>query len=398
MRDFKDIRIGSVLSLLFLCFFIYGQDRNELEKQRQKIIQDIERTNKELQSNQKNKETQLGQLKTLEEQVGSRKKLIINLNQEVQLNEKVLLENQAQLDHLLSKNRELQKSYAAFIRQSYLKKQSSSKWSYLLSAENLNVFLLRWRYMSQFDEFARQKSQELLKLSEQITSTNKEIEEVKSNTLKVISSTAENMNKLEEEQKVKDALIKKLSKEELALRDKLAKREKERENLNSSIEKIIRAELARAKELEESNSEAVSRKEIDNTGFSNNKGKLTFPVKNSKITSKFGNQPHPNIKGVQISNNGIDFACSEAEEVLCVYDGEVVGVTYVPGFKNMIIIKHGSYYTVYSKLEKTYVVKGDKVNRSQKLGRINQGENGQIELHFELWKDKNKLDPQPWFR
>ncbi len=377
---------------------LYSQSRLDLEKQRQKIIQDIEKTNNELKSNQKLRETQISQLKTLEEQVNSRKMLIANLNQEVELNTQIIHENQVRLGELQGKHRELQKGYASLIRQSYLKKQSTSKWSYLLSADNLNDFLLRWRYMSQFDEFAKHKSDELKRLTEDIKRTNSEIEEAKNRTLNAIESNAENMSKLQEEQKIKDGLILRLSKEELALKDKLAKREKERENLNNSIEKIIRAELARAKEAEAANAGITSKREADNSGFANNKGRLSYPIKSSKISSKFGNQPHPTIKGVQISNNGIDFSASSPDDVLCVYDGEVVGVTNVPGFKNMIIIKHGSYYTVYSKLENTYVTKGEKVYQNQKIGRVEVGENGQVELHFELWKDKNKLDPQSWFR
>lgn len=398
MKDFNSRILWGCFFICFLPLFLTGQSRKELEIQRQKIIQDIEKTSKQLQSTQKSKETQLGQLKALEQQVESRKKLIGNLNEEVRLNEKIIIENQEQLDLLLTKNKELQNIYAALIRQSYLRQLSSSKWSYLLSSENLNEFLLRWRYMSQFDAYAKQKSEELVRLSGQIEATNHRILEMKDQTLQVITSTSENMTELEKEQKVKDAIIKKLSREELTLRDKLAQREKERENLNNAIEKIIRTELARAEKLESADASSASRKEAESSGFAETKGKWDYPVKNGKISSRFGDQPHPSIKGVMISNNGIDFLSSHPQEIACVFDGEVVGVTYVPGFRNMVIVKHGTYYTVYSKLETAYVSRGDKVLKNQKLGKISEGDNGQIELHFELWKDKNKLDPQPWFK
>ena len=63
----------------------------------------------------------------------------------------------------------------------------------------------------------------------------------------------------------------------------------------------------------------------------------------------------------------------------------------------MVIIRHGSYYTVYSKLNQVTVSKGQKLKRGQKIGSVATGENGSVELHFELWKDKIKLDPQKWF-
>lgn len=398
MKNYSILNVWVVLCFLSLPFLLSGQSRSELEKQRQKIIKEIEKTNQQLQNTQKSKETQLGQLKALEQQVESRKKLIVNLNEEVRLNEKLISDNQAQLETLLKKNKELQQVYAVLIRQSYLKKSSSSRWFYLLSSENLNDLLLRWRYMAQFDAFALQKSQELRSLSEQIQSTNKRIEDIRNQTLQVISSTSDNMSELEKEQQVKDAMIKKLSREELALRDRLAQRERERESLNSAIEKIIRNELARAEKLAAEDTDALSRKDEETTGFAQIKGRLSYPLKNGRISTKFGEQPHPTIKGVMISNNGIDFTSSQPDDILCVYDGEVVGVTYVPGFRNMVIVKHGSYYTVYSKLAEAYVSRGDKVLKNQKLGKVDKGENGQIELHFELWRDKNKMDPQPWFR
>ena len=63
----------------------------------------------------------------------------------------------------------------------------------------------------------------------------------------------------------------------------------------------------------------------------------------------------------------------------------------------MVIIRHGSYYSVYSKLDQVNISKGQKIKRGQKIGNIVAGDDGNAELHFELWKDKTKLDPQKWF-
>ena len=141
----------------------------------------------------------------------------------------------------------------------------------------------------------------------------------------------------------------------------------------------------------------VKKKEVDNSGFAKNKGALSWPVSKGKITGAFGTHPHPTIKNVQISNNGIDFTLPSADNVVCVYDGEVVGVTNIPGFKNMVIIKHGSYYTVYSKLDNVVISKGQQIKRGQTIGNVEVNEEGVAEVHFELWKDKSKMNPQPWF-
>lgn len=376
---------------------LVGQSRQELEKQRLQIIKDIEKTSKELENTKKNKEKNLEQFKALEQQVDSRKKLINNLTSEVKINEKLIVENEAKIQELKTKHELLKTQYSTILRRSYLKKASNSKWSYLLSSDNLNNLLVRWRYIHQFDQYTKQKLEEIQSISGSIKEKNIEIEKTKEKNMEALNQTASNVKTLEKEQKEKDVLIKKLALEESKLQENLKKRQRERENLNKAIEKIIIAELEKAKEKEKGDVAVVKKKEIDNSGFAKNKGALSYPVSKGKITGKFGTHPHPTIKNVEISNNGVDFTLPSGDNVECVYDGEVVGVTSIPGFKNMVIIKHGSYYTVYSKLDDVSVSKGQKIKRGQSIGNVVVSEEGKAELHFELWKDKSKLDPEVWF-
>ena len=396
MKRSINILLVAVVSLV-MSLNVAGQSRQELEKQRLNIIKDIEKSSKQLESTKKDKEKNLGQLKVLEEQMSSRKKLISNLETEVTINEKTIEENKKLINDLKTKHQALRDQYSVMLRANYLRKQTNSKWTYLLSSENLNSLILRWRYLSQFDNFTKAKLAEIVALTGEITQKNEEIEKVKLENLTVLEETSKNVETLAKEQKEKDKIIKKLSKEELSLQSTIKKREKERESLNIAIENVILAELAKAKDKEKGDVAVSKKKEIDDSSFTKNKGNLNWPVTNGKITGKFGTHPHPTLKNVQISNNGVDFTLPSVGSVSCVFDGEVVGKTTIPGFNNMIIIKHGSYYTVYSKLEATSVTKGQKVKRGQKIGEVALTEDGKAELHFELWKDKSKLDPEKWF-
>lgn len=376
---------------------VVAQSRQELEKQRLKIIKDIEKTSKALDNNKKTQEKNITQLKALEEQVSSRKSLINNLQSEVKLNEKLITQNESKIQELRQRHAALKDQYDKILRINYLKKLSNSKWSYLLSSESLNNLLVRWRYIHQFDQFTKQKMKEIQSLTGEIQLTNETIAQDREKNLKAMEQTTTNMKTLEKEQKEKDALVKKLALEEDKLKANLKNREKEREKLNVAIEKIIIAALEKAREKEKSDEKLVKKKEVDNSGFAKNKGALSWPVSKGKITGAFGTHPHPTIKNVQISNNGIDFTLPSGDNVVCVYDGEVVGVTNIPGFKNMVIIKHGSYYTVYSKLDNVVISKGQQIKRGQTIGNVEVNEEGVAEVHFELWKDKSKMNPQPWF-
>ncbi len=386
-----------IILLVMMGNLLVAQSRQELEKQRLKIIKDIEKTSKALDNNKKTQEKNITQLKALEEQVSSRKSLINNLQSEVKLNEKLITQNESKIQELRQRHATLKDQYDKILRINYLKKLSNSKWSYLLSSESLNNLLVRWRYIHQFDQFTKQKMKEIQSLTGEIQLTNETIAQDREKNLKAMEQTTTNMKTLEKEQKEKDALVKKLALEEDKLKANLKNREKEREKLNVAIEKIIIAALEKAREKEKSDEKLVKKKEVDNSGFAKNKGALSWPVSKGKITGAFGTHPHPTIKNVQISNNGIDFTLPSGDNVVCVYDGEVVGVTNIPGFKNMVIIKHGSYYTVYSKLDNVVISKGQQIKRGQTIGNVEVNEEGVAEVHFELWKDKSKMNPQPWF-
>lgn len=382
--------------MLVLTTNSFGQTRAELEAKRLQIIKNIEKTSKVLEKTQKDKYENLTQIKVLEEQMSERNKLINNFKEDVSLNEKKLNTNQAKLDSLSKKLVLLQDQYGTLLRLNYLKKRSNSKWSYLLSSSNLNNLLLRWKYMHQYDAFTKNKLTDIKSLTEIIEKNNVEISKINSETIALLQKAEENIKTLEKEQKIKDNLIKKLTSEESKLKVSLSKHQKERENLNAAIEKVILAELAKSKTKSKTDAKTAKGIETDNIGFANNKGGLSWPVSNATITGKFGNHTHPTLKNVEISNNGIDFTITGTADVKCVFEGEVVGVTQIPGFKNMVIIKHGTYYTVYSKMDEIVVTKGQKLKKGASIGKSYSGDNGKSFLHFELWKNTSKQDPQKW--
>ena len=75
--------------------------------------------------------------------------------------------------------------------------------------------------------------------------------------------------------------------------------------------------------------------------------------------------------------------------------GTVVSTHFVPGYRNMVLIRHGDYYTVYSNLESVNVSSGTALVAGQSIGRIS---NQAGELHFELWRQKERLNPERWIR
>ena len=77
-------------------------------------------------------------------------------------------------------------------------------------------------------------------------------------------------------------------------------------------------------------------------------------------------------------------------------DGTVIGITTIPGYDNMVIVQHGKYYSVYSKLVEVNISKGQKVKAGERIGQLKNKRSA--ELHFEFWEGKKKLNPELWLK
>lgn len=142
-------------------------------------------------------------------------------------------------------------------------------------------------------------------------------------------------------------------------------------------------------------------KSQDDGGFVSAKGSLPRPVDGAfRVTGKFGRHALPDLPDVTYDNPGIDVEVAKGATAKCVYEGTVSGVYVVPGFSTVVIVSHGDYYTVYGNISSASVKAGDKVKQGQSVGRLAEDADnpGHSSLHFEVWKGREKLNPQSWIR
>lgn len=136
-------------------------------------------------------------------------------------------------------------------------------------------------------------------------------------------------------------------------------------------------------------------------GFAANKGRLLFPVPGRyTITSNFGTNTHPELAKVKIDNLGIDIEVPPGTGARAVYEGVVSSIFRLEGYHNIVIVRHGEYLTVYGGLDRLAVRKGDKVRTGQSLGTIHSDayDDNRTRLHFEIRREKQKLNPVEWVR
>jgi len=134
--------------------------------------------------------------------------------------------------------------------------------------------------------------------------------------------------------------------------------------------------------------------------FASNKGRLPYPVGSYRIVKRFGRHAHPELKYVETNNTGIDLETSANAAVRAVFEGTVTAAFRQPGYDGVVMIRHGSYITIYAGMSAVNVQVGQKVKGNQNIGTVapNAGEGGRYILHFELRKEREKLNPEAWLR
>lgn len=393
--------------LLLLCFLStnsYGQSRKNLEQQRKQLLKEIEQTNKQLAETKKNKQATLDQFISLQNKIRKRQRLIETINQEVAYADSSISRTEDVIVALNKDIDQLKKEYLAILKTAYRVKLNNSFVLFLFSSQDLNDAFRRWRYIKQYNDYRKRQARLIRETQFALESKADQLKVGKAEKEELLTSIKQQEELLNTELSDKDKLLKNLKQNESKLASNLDRQQKEHDALNAAIEKIIKAEVEKAKRAARAsvaisndgdNSSAPAAALASNLSgsFSAQKGKLPWPVKGGTISKNFGTQPHPTIKSIKITNNGIDIKVSKDTRVYSIYNGTVAGKQYIPGYKYTVIIQHGSFYTVYSNLETTYVERGDNIDANQLIGKIDQNKK---EIHFEIWKEKKRLNPVNW--
>ena len=426
-----------VLLALSLSTVVYGQKSaavRQLEQQRKEALADIEETNKLLQETAQTAKTSLNRLNLLSKQILSRKKVIGFLNQELDEIEKDILNIQGQLRSLKRELGDKQTNYGKSMRGLYKRHSSQDKLLFILSAESFSQSMRRMRYLREYADWQKRQANDIMEKQAEISSKQAEMEKTRAEKRTLLGTRQEESKKLESEEASQKEEVQLLNKKQKDLRADLKKKHRQAEALNRQIEKQIAEEIARAeaeakaarerrareqvteedKTVPESKNEPIREERVADTKggyamtkaekqlsdhFANNRGRLPYPVAGRHaVVATFGEQQHQELKYVRTSNSGIDIQTSPGADARAVFNGEVTRVFVVPGYNNSVIVRHGNYLTVYSNLSQVYVKAGDRVSTRQAIGRIySDPEDGNSTiLHFQLWKEKTKLDPQPW--
>ncbi|WP_158640476.1 murein hydrolase activator EnvC family protein [Anseongella ginsenosidimutans] len=408
---FKSISVIVVLLLVSLAG--YGQTRAELEKRKQQLEKDIAYTQRILNETQKDKSASLEELQALNSQIRNRQKLINNVNSQINVLDNEIYGNQRQIASLREKLEKLQEEYASMVSFAFRNKNSYSKLMFIFAAKDFQQAFRRIRYLQDIGEYRRKQAGYI---KETQAALNAEIEKLKNNKSRQVKLLAENEKQrdvLNQDKQQQSAVVSQLQDKEETLKEKLATQQQEARRLDAAITAAIKREIEEARRKAEAAAKArgeapapeVSRgssalaltpeAKALSAGFANNRGKLPWPVEAGVIVSRFGRQEHPVLENVIVDNLGVGIKTDPGAVARAVFEGEVTSIVQIGG-NLAVIVKHGEYFTVYSRLKSVLVEQGDKVILKQALGVVRTSPDEGTKVEFQLWKGTVKLNPEYW--
>lgn len=403
----------------------------ELEGRHELLRKAIAETDQLLKKAKKAVGSQLNALTTLTGQISERKKYINTVQKDIEVVDKDLNQLRRELTRLQAELKECKQKYEASALYIYRNKSIQDKLMFIFSAKNLAQSYRRMRYVQEYATYQRLQGNEIMKKETQVKSKQNELAQVLAAKKAMLKSYEEEKLALDKQEKEKRTLLASLQKQQKGYQNEVAKKRREANQLNARIDKLIAEEIERERKraAEEARKLAAAEKKKGNTGkstttskssnasdakstatstaanvklssvFNQNRGKLQRPVLGSSvIISHYGQYAVEGLRNVKLDNKGIDIQAQPGARACAIFDGKVTAVFQLNGLYN-VLIRHGSYISVYCNLASVSVSNGDNVSTRQPIGVIfsNKSDNDRTVLHFQLRNEKEKLNPEPWF-
>lgn len=432
----KRIFVG-LTCILFLVIPLSAQSSRlikELESKRGELQKQIADTESLLKNTKKDVGSQLNSLVSLTGQIEERKRYILAINNDVEALQRELSVLERQLRTLQRDLQDKKKKYESSVQYLYRNKSIEEKLMFIFSAKSLGQTYRRLRYVREYATYQRLQGEEILKKQEQIKKKRAELLQVKTAKENLLKEREGEKQKLEDQEKQKREMVANLQKKQKGLQSEINKKRREANQLNARIDKLIAEEIERARKraAEEARREAEARKKSEakegkststssgtetkkkaepleaysmskadrelSGNFVSNRGKLPMPISGPYIiTSHYGQYAVEGLRNVKLDNKGIDIQGKPGAQARAIFDGKVAAVFQLNGLFN-VLIRHGNYISVYCNLSSASVKSGDTVSTKQAIGQVfsDASDNGRTVLHFQLRKEKDKLNPEPW--
>lgn len=436
------MRIVTLLICVALAFPVFAQQqysRAELEARRKEILEAIKETQQQLDATKKDKRASMGQLRALQNKLAERQRLIGNINDEISDISSNIQTSNSEVARLRNNLEVLKTRYAQSVRYAYEARSSYDMLAFIFSSRDFNDAVRRMRYLRKFRDYRKEQADAIRSTQSQIEHKIGVLNSEKQQKDVLLSTQVQQQQVLEKEKDEKNQVVNELKGREKELVVSIEKNRQAAKRLDRAISEIIRheIEIARKKAEEEAKRKAAlaaanaaankgSNIKVTTTtepnvpssrtattaapsyslsltpevaalsnNFQANKGKLPWPVEKGFISESFGRHAHAIAEKVMVENDGLEIQTAAGATARAIFDGTVNRIFYVPGMGQCVMINHGQFFTVYSRLSNVSVQMGQKVHIKQPIGTVIQNDEGVPTIHFELWKVGSNNVPSP---
>ena len=403
----RSLRILTALAVLLLSgALLQAQDTSKQESRRAALRKEIAQLEQQLKENASKSNNAMTELKLVRKQVATRRELVAESEREIRALSDTIAVRQQAAKRLRERLEAMEAHYRRLVRNAYKNRDARVWYTYLLSSKNLGQASRRYAYLRDLSATMNTQARRLQEMRSTLEDDLARLTMLRAEAESVRKAREQDLQSLRQEELRSDRLVANLQKDKNRYQKELNTKRKQVEALNREIERIIAQAVEEARKKEAAakqqgnrqSSTKSTQQDIKLSGeFAANKGKLPWPA-DGPIVERFGKHNHPVYTTlVMPANNGVNISLSADAEVQAVFDGEVKRIIVMPGYGRCILVQHGAYFTFYCKLGHVDVKNGDKVKTGQTLGRIDTID-GQTELHFEVWKEKEPENPELWLR
>ena len=386
----------------FICAFIllsgaiFGQSKEELQRQKQKAYDDLKLTRELMEKTAARRSSSVNQLRILQKGINARAGLINTIQDELELTDRSIADTEKRIELLSEDNRKNREEYARLIYYAYRNHTDYEKLMYILAGATISQSYQRYKYLKYISDYRIQKANEIESLIEELDYQRDQLSTFRKDKIDALEEKEAEQAKLIGQRSRERAMVNSLQEKEAQLREELREKERIARELEERIREIIEEE-ARRLNSRDIYAALTPEQELVGRDFKNNRGKLPWPVEKGLITVGYGKHEVPGLRGSSVQNNGIDITSSAGSEVRAVFEGEVTKVFAILGANYTVLIRHGEFLSVYQNLVNVRVKTGDKVLTKERIGEAFTDEEDDVStIHFEVWQERSILNPEEW--
>ena len=427
-----------LVSLPVLAFSQNSKKVKALQKQKVELQNTIKKSKAELTKTKQQVKVGQQNIHYIGVQLNNRLDQIVNLEKEIGELDSLAIQLQGRIREKELEVKEKREKLKWAMRYARTQKGYTSSLVFILSAKNVKQMFRRSRYAKEYVAFQHNLGEQILKKQAELLEEQNKLLDTKSRKSSLVNEVMLQRRDLGVQQVQQQKKVDGLKKQESGLAGKIAEQQKQLNALDKKIDALIAYEIEQARKAAEeaarkkAAAEAARRKAAEeaarkksggkagstakvstpapvkpdtwltpadrqlNGTFEQNRGRLPVPIPGQyMIGNRFGTYTVPGLKNVQLENKGVNYVGRPGARARSIFAGEVTAVFQFGGSRN-VLIRHGSYISVYCNLSSVTVAKGQKVNAKDIIGTVADDGSGRCVLHFQLRKETAKLNPEAW--